>query len=384
MAVGLNHERQIGEVASTKPVLAILTVDDDVHFFRGNRNNFADLLRTGKEIGFVSYVLTTKNLKLSKQRVKGFVFSESTQTWYHRSFPLPDIIYNRIPLREDEVQPAVQRKLAAVLKRRDIRMFNPAFFDKWTLFEWLKLSRTTRPFTPSTRRLVSRAGLSRMLRKHAFLYLKPVSGKAGMGIMTILIQPEKSMPYRLKIQEKRKSVTYRCASLAQLWARIKKQSGKEPYIAQQGIELASYKDRQFDLRALVQKNGRGQWDITGIGARLAGSSSITTHVPRGGSIEDPERMLSHAFGQEQAHRIFVKVKNTALLIARQIERASGHQLGEMSMDLGVDATGHIWFFEANAKPMKFDEPHIRKKSLERIYHYGLYLIKQRVGKSGGA
>lgn len=30
------------------------------------------------------------------------------------------------------------------------------------------------------------------------------------------------------------------------------------------------------------------------------------------------------------------------------------------MDLGIDDLGEIWFFEANAKPMKFDEPQIRK------------------------
>ncbi len=56
---------------------------------------------------------------------------------------------------------------------------------------------------------------------------------------------------------------------------------------------AGYVERRpFDLRVLVQKNSKGQWDITGVGARVAGSSSITTHVPRGGSIEDPEKLLS--------------------------------------------------------------------------------------------
>lgn len=115
--------------------------------------------------------------------------------------------------------------------------------------------------------------------------------------------------------------------------------------------------------------------MTGIGARLAGARSITTHVPRGGSIEEPSSMLESTFGTERAASILKSVPTTALLIARQIERASDTMLGEMSMDLGVDENGGLWFFEANSRPMKFDEPAIRKLSLERIFHYGQHLAR---------
>lgn len=42
-----------------------------------------------------------------------------------------------------------------------------------------------------------------------------------------------------------------------------------------------------------------------------------------------------------------RVKSNALLIAKQIEKECGHILGEMSMDLGIDTEGQIWFL----KPM---------------------------------
>jgi hypothetical protein len=368
------------DTTAKRPTFAILTIDDDVQLFRGNRNNFADLIKTGRELGFTTYVVTVSQLKLSKPRVTGYTFSEETQSWKKGLFPLPDIVYNRVPMREDEMLPEVKRKIAACLKHPNIRLFNPSFFNKWSLFEWLSLSKTTRPYIPVTRRLVSRESLRRMLKQHSFLYLKPVSGKAGLGIMSVRLFKEKQLPYRLKLQQKKRSKTFRCGTFDGLWRRIRKQSQGERYIAQQGIELAAYADRQFDLRVLIQKNQRGQWDITGIGARLAGSTSITTHVPRGGSIEEPEKLLVGAFGPEQARRILARVKSAALLIARQIERASGYELGEMSMDLGVDKQGNIWFFEANSKPMKFDEPHIRQKSLERIFQYSLFLLRQKKKK----
>jgi hypothetical protein len=378
------EDTSVHELNAGRPVLAILTIDDDVLMFRGNRANFADLIRTGREMGFIVYVLTVKDLKLKRSKLKGYTYHEKSDTWSRQQFPFPDIIYNRIPQREDEMQPLVRKKLAACLRNPRLKLFNPTFFNKWQLFEWLRSSSSTKPFIPTTRRLLTSAGLHRLMRKHSYLYLKPVSGKAGKGIMTVKLLPEKQLPFRLKIQEDKKSITYNCASLPKLWNRIVKQCGNAPYIVQQGIRLAQFNDRKFDLRALVQKNQRGQWELTGIGARVAGSFSITTHVPRGGSIEDPFKLLNSYFGQEQAHIIQTKVKNAVLAIARQIERGSGQALGEMSLDLGVDRNGKIWFFEANAKPMKFDETHIRRKSLEQIFHYSQYLYNKKTAKAGGA
>ncbi|MFX3631269.1 MAG: YheC/YheD family protein [Candidatus Pristimantibacillus sp.] len=380
----LPDESEILELRTGRPVLAILTIEDEIQLFRGNRKNFADLIRIGREKGFLVYVLTAKNLYLSRSTLKGFIFNERNEVWEQRLLPFPDIIYNRIPLREDEILPSVKNKIAACAKDSRVQLFNPSFFNKWYLFEWLRQSKTTKPFIPTTRKLMSANGLGKMMQKYTFLYLKPESGKAGNGIMTIKVHADKQLPYRLKIQEDKKSSTYNCSTIYKLWARIQKQSSGEAYIAQQGIQLASVNDRRFDLRTLVQKNERGKWDVTGIGARVAGTSSITTHVPRGGMIEDPEKLLIHSFNAEQARKILLKAKQTSLLIAKQIERGSGHLLGEMSMDLGVDSMGNIWFFEANSKPMKFDEPHIRQKSLERIFQYSTYLTRMKTEKAGGA
>jgi hypothetical protein len=74
------------------------------------------------------------------------------------------------------------------------------------------------------------------------------------------------------------------------------------------------------------------------------------------------------------------VKISAYAIAKQIEIAAKHTIGEMSLDLGIDTSGQIWFFEANSRPMKFDEPEIRKRSLERIIQYSNYLTHSRKKK----
>ncbi|WP_410511997.1 YheC/YheD family protein [Paenibacillus sp. BR2-3] len=360
----------------SKPVIAILTTSDRERKFCGNRSNFRDIIRTGKELGYLVYVVTVRDLKLESRIVNGYVPAPVGKLWHRIPLPLPQIIYNRIPTREEEEKGPVARKIAQCLEHQDIVLYNPYFFNKWSLFEWLKGSRATSRHVPHTKRLRSSRTLASMLKNHDSLYLKPENGKAGKGIMRLNYRGDAVLPYRLQIQGLKKNLTYKAASLDRLWTRIEKEKGDDLYIVQQAIELATHRGRPFDLRVLLQKNGRGGWGVTGIGARLAGVRSITTHVPRGGSIEEPRNMLEGTFGSEKTAAILRSVPTTALLVARQIERASEYALGEMSMDLGVDKNGGLWFFEANSRPMKFDEPAIRKLSLERIFQYSQHLALQ--------
>ncbi|GIP47127.1 Endospore coat-associated protein YheD [compost metagenome] len=369
-------------LSEKKPVVAVLTVDDNDKLFRGNRSNFRDLVKTGQELEYPVYVVTAKDLKLGSKRVQGYFFHPEDKAWKKQWFPLPDVIYNRIPLREDEKKPEVRRKIDEVIQHESIHLFNPFFFNKRRLFEWLKKGRSTKTLVPDTKKMIGPKTLAAMLEKFGSLYLKPESGKAGKGIMLLRLDANDIKPYRLTIQGKRRrNVVYKTAKLPLLWRRIKKEAGDTPYIMQESIELTSFRGRHFDMRVLVQKNGKGIWMVTGIGARLAGPKRITTHVPQGGSIEDPEKMLLPAFGPEMTALLLSRIKSSALLIAKQIEKESSYLLGEMSMDLGVDTDGRLWFFEANAKPMKFDEPHIRKKSLERIFQYSQYLSRQPKSKA---
>lgn len=363
--------------ALRKPLIGILTMEDKHNQFRGNRENFIDIIQTGQQLGMDVIVLTPQDLKLDLQRVYGYQYQNKEKKWIRKIYPLPRVIYNRIPSRDDEMLPEVQRVIRACIRHPYIQLFNPSFFNKWTLFEWLKKSKATHRYIPETKRLTKHTGLQNMLHRYGLLYLKPERGKAGMGIMRVKRFARNRYPYRLSYQVQRKSHTMQFKTLGGLRKQINEMMGEESYIVQQGIRLALCENRPFDLRVLVQKNKRGLWAISGIGARIAGSSSITTHVPRGGSIDEPQRVLSSVFGTANAKKLMRQARKTAITIAKQLERGSGHLLGEMSIDLGVDKKGHLWFFEANAKPMKFDEPDIRKKSLHRLLQYAKFLANGR-------
>jgi hypothetical protein len=365
--------------SQSKKTAAILTMHDDQKIFHGNRDNFIDIIKTGNEQGLDVYVVTTKDLKLGQTNVLAYRYDINSEMWVQQWIPFPKIIYNRIPFRKYELQPEIQNLISSCLKNKSIRFYNPTFFNKWTLFEWLKKSKTTKRYIPTTQKFSRSLRFSPLLKKYPLLYLKPEKGKAGSGIMQVRKVTPSRVPYRLVVQIKKQCHTYKFSKLSTMRAKIQQIVEDEPYIVQQGIELSTSKKRPYDLRVLLQKNDKGRWTLTGIGARVAGNSSITTHVPRGGSIDDPMKLLVSSFGTVIGKKIYNRAKQAAFLIVRQIEKQCGHTLGEMSMDLGVDIGGSIWFFEANAKPMKFDEPEIREKSLKQTIHYFKYLGKsQRV------
>lgn len=170
------------------------------------------------------------------------VCTGSGQVLISVQLPPPQVVYNRISTREEEAKPAVARKIAECLEHPGIRLYNPYFFNKWSLFEWLKGSHATSRHVPATRRLRSSRTLSSMLKTHSSLYLKPESGKAGKGIMRIKYHTEGDLPYRLQIQSGKKNVTYKAASMERLWSRIGKERGDSRYIVQQAIELATCKE----------------------------------------------------------------------------------------------------------------------------------------------
>ena len=143
------------------------------------------------------------------------------------------------------------------------------------------------------------------------------------------------------------------------------------YLVQKAIPLALHQQTPFDLRILVQKNRRGHWEVAGMGIRVAGRNRITTHVPQGGRIEQVDKILGHLF-PGNVEEIKEQVEQLALLTAHVLEEHY-RRLGEFSLDMGLDQDGRLWLFEANAKPMKFDEEDIRQRSLFNLIDYAQYL-----------
>lgn len=342
--------------------------------FRGNHANFRDIIETGRRMGVPVFVFIADDMTEQSRSVVGYTRHPVFKQWIRLVFPLPDVVYNRIPDREAEHRPPEQKALGYLKSKRDIALFNPRFFDKQELFHWLANDRVLRSFLPATSTWGTKEKLTHYVQNYDTVYIKPAQGKAGKGIMQI---KKRDDHYDLAYVTGKASelVYYRTERLTDLFLKINRLTKGHPYMIQQGISLIRYQGRPFDCRLLVQKGRDGRWDVTGLGIRVAGAKSITTHVPRGGHIGKAEHIFPRVFAT-QAKTIHRQARELAVNVAEGIERQSGQTLGEISIDLGIDRDNNMWVFEANAKPMKFDEPLIRKLSLQRLIEYATYLTER--------
>lgn len=352
------------------PFIAILTADGG-NPFRGNHQNFIDLIEKGRKMGVTVFVLTPKGLKYGKKVVKGYLLHKvnGKATWRKTTLPYPDVIYNRVSSRIYENTPEMQQAFDWI-EQQKIKFFNPRFFDKWTLTNYLTQDPTLSKLLPYTSMWKSPDDLIAALQKYPTLLLKPVNGKAGVGMIQI---DRQGTEFTVVYQTQKKKTRFKFTNLNSLINSIQTLIQGKLYIIQQRIPLATYQGRPFDVRMLLQKNMRGEWGLTGAGVRVAGVNAISTHVPMGGRIERINKVLQTAFGTPHVSELKNRLATTGVNIAKYIEQKTGKLHGEMSMDIGIDENKNIWFFEANSKPMKFDEPEIRELSLRRLIQYSLFL-----------
>lgn len=362
------HLQPMNDVLRLGPMIGILTVGDQNRLL-GNKANFIDIIRTGHNLGAFVFVFTPSDIQWEDKKIQGRWYDHKAKKWIFTLLPIPDVVYNRIPNRKYEAMHEVQDALVKLQQIPNLHLFNPRFFDKWELYQILSPSQLSIQL-PYTRLITNESTLQDFLKTHSKLYIKPTAGKAGKGIYYV---ENRSKGYVLQ-STKNRSVRKIYPSYQRLWNTVKSDVQQNRYIVQEAIPLLRHYGRPFDVRVLVQKNIEGQWNVSGVGIRVAGEGGITTHVPQGGKIVTVKQALIPHLGEQGAQKMVQKIQKAAIEIAKRIEEHF-QTLGEMSMDIGICDQGSLWFFEANAKPMKFDEPTIRSTSLRRIIEYSMYLSR---------
>ncbi|HEY8343062.1 MAG TPA: YheC/YheD family protein [Calditerricola sp.] len=335
---------------------------------------FRHLLAVAPEMGCFYYVFTPLDIDWENRRVRASSWRGGQ--WHTGWAPFPDVVYDRVPNRTAEALKTVQQAKHG-LHALAIPIFNPGFFHKWEIHQRLLRFADIRPLLPETIFVPTAADIARLLRAHSCVYLKPAGGSLGLGIYQLLRHPRMGLLVRFRRGEK--NVLYRFSGIAEALRRLGLIPRLPRYIAQQGINLITYQGRPVDFRVHAHKTRTDQWMVVAIGAKMAGPGCITTHLRTGGTLLEAEKALRATFG-EQAKRILTRIEQTALRLAQALEASFATPVGELGFDLGVDRTGGVWMFEANAKPGRSVFHHSSMREADRlsrkaILDYALFLAR---------
>ncbi|RJX41504.1 YheC/YheD family protein [Paenibacillus pinisoli] len=365
------------------PLVGILT--DTIHpaesYPFGTRSGFIkQILRTGDRKAYM-FGFTPSDINWQQETVNGY-FLNASGSWYRKIVPLPDVVYNRLPNRKAEIAPYISSVRERFVKKQ-IPIFNWSFLNKADVYKLLDNDPEGLAHLPESVSNPTPAKMKEMLEQHHFIYYKPGGGSLGIGIYRLTYNPKRG--YFVRYRKGNQNILARYSTFQSMMKMLQARHGTRlsQYVAQQGIRLIEIDKCQLDFRFHMHKNGNNQWIAAGIGAKKAGRGSVTTHVKSGGSLMTPEQALSRTFGSE-AGAILEKAKGVAVKLSEAIERNYPHRLGELGLDIGIDKSGNVWMFEANAKPGRsiFKHPSLRsegKASISYIFDHCLYLSRFKGG-----
>ncbi|KAB2954202.1 YheC/YheD family protein [Heliorestis acidaminivorans] len=310
-----------------------------------------------------------KNEKVTAWRPS---FLDRNGSWKAKKVPSPLIYYNRIMGRKRERTEVTQKAIERIKKNQKI-YFNPRYLSKADVHNHLNKSTLTE-YIPTTIIKPTPQEALDCLSKWTKVYLKPLEGCQGRGIYRIEKWHHGWKAIGIQ-QYGTKNLFFQQEQKILYW--LSKVLKKRDYLCQQGINLDKWKNRQYDFRVLVQKNGQGYWTYVGAGIRLAAPGHVVTHRPNGGQVVKPERVMVRKLGYKGWKDKKTELAELAEEASKTIEREYKSLFGLITMDVACSEEGKLWILEMNSKPGSFDEGPIQRKSYDLLADYVRYLQDQR-------
>ncbi|WNS43374.1 YheC/YheD family protein [Paenibacillus sp. MMS20-IR301] len=320
-------------------------------------------LKTGQESlanyeeAAAAYGLTPCYLKLSDidtQTGYSRAYIKGTQGYKKVVIPTPEVIHNRAIY--DPGSSGTERLL-----RQGIQVYNICNrYGKDQIQGLLERSPELRMHLPATKSGLS--GLREMMESCQDLILKPCRGSVGNGVM------------RLKRSSTRRWKLSYSPSGSKRWFTIpvdrevlpgalRARLTSVPYLVQERIPLAEISGRPFDLRVSVQRGWGGEWQVTGMFAKLAARGGFVSNIARGGEALNSSFALEQAFPGEAAAQLRMSVLTLSLAVARELEQ-SLPGLADIGLDIGITDTGRLFFIECNGRDQRYG---FRKAGLDGLW-----------------
>jgi glutathione synthase/RimK-type ligase-like ATP-grasp enzyme len=241
--------------------------------------------------------------------------------------------------------------------------------SKWSKTNVLLKNRVISKFIPVTRKL-NQSVLNAMLNKFKMIYLKPINGTYGKGVIRVERHQERS---KITYHYQQASDKKQYSTLPALYKSIMKYKMKREYIAQQGIYLLKYNNRLFDLRIMVQRNLKRAWETTGIIGRVAHPTKIVTNYHSGGTPMSFKKIFKAYLSDEQINEF----NQTLYKFGQKVAVTLGKKYPNLNMlgiDVGVDKKLYPWIIEVNTNPDLYIFKKLKNKEIfQKMYRYAQHL-----------
>lgn len=365
-----------------QPVLGILTLYMNEKKQLEERSIYQKMTIAGKKIGIDLFVFTPEDVDQRKKLINGMFYQVQSNKWTRKWTSFPNLIFDRARLQKSYRFAQLKQFRS---RYHSLLFLNRPLGDKWSTYLTLKENSLIRPHLPPTKVFTSPDDVLQMLKREGIVFVKPINGTGGRGIMRIEKCKNPKLYYIQGRDLRRKIIHPQKIHAATLGAKLNVWTANRPYIVQKGIQVKLPDGRVHDYRMLVQKDGSGNWGVTGCAGRVGPQKSVTSNLHGGGIAVGMLKLLEIWIEDEEKIK---QVKETAeklgIEAAKHLEQKYG-ALCELALDLAIDRYGNVWLLEVNPKPARevfqlAGEKETYYQAISKPLEYALWLYNQKALK----
>lgn len=343
---------------------------------------FQEMSRIANKMGLEVIVFTPEDVNREHTKVYAYIFDVTAKKWRRKWTPIPNYVFDRCRLQQSSRMQILKQFKSM---HPEIKFFNRPLGNKWSLHKKIMEDDTLRSYLPHTIPYQGLSSIIRMLKRYSLIYVKPINGTGGRGI--IRIQKVNFDTVSVSGRDlNRKIIHEQTIKIAQLSrCLVKWKLHQIKYIVQQGIMLMLPNGRVHDYRVLVQKNSQGEWEMSGVAGRIGAPYSVTANLHGGGTAHTMDELLNNFIEKtEQLNIDTIKEElNTMCLhLCPYLENHAG-SLYELAIDIAIDKRGKIWIIEINPKPARevfkqIGDKQTYVKAIKRPLEYAMYKLSSNI------
>jgi len=335
---------------------------------------FERLARLARERGDEMIIFHPEHIDFAERRVTGYRLADGVPDHFVRAQArLPDAIYENVYVHL--VVRGMTKHLRQGARAHGIPYFNPVIHGKWTMHRFVQAHPDCGMLVPETHPVHSGRTVHEMLTRYPAVYVKPVGGYGGLGVMRIR---KLGTDYQLDADRfGRQGHLHKLLSTAQMNAFVHRVTRRSAHIVQQQIPLIHLSGaRKVDFRVVVQRDGRGEWQVVGVVPKVTAENGVVTNLVAGGSRGSWADIV-RAQGADGARLSREPMETAACRLAQMLSRRYP-TLGLLGYDVGLDDKNRTWLIEVNPKPARsLLTSEMRNRSARLAVDFTHYLATQR-------
>lgn len=320
------------------------------------------LVEEGKKQNAKLVFFCSDDITFENKTINGEVFKDDL--WQQASVPFPEVIYN-LSVGSRIKQSQVERKL-----RRELPFTNFGLGNKYHLPEALIKNRIYADLLVPFKIIKNESTVYNFFDKKKKAVIKPILGRQGSSVFLV---EKKGGHYSIWEGKKERVVGQKKFND---WIQAIIAVKNNDYMIQNYVEARTKNGEPFDVRAHMQKNSEGKWQITKIYPRIGHKKSILSNISQGGRTEEFEAFMNNEF-DSKGNLYSSELRKLAMDLTIHVDKLMDYSLNDLGIDLTIDKSGKFWMHEINNGP---ESKYHEQEWAANTIGYASYIAKNGIYK----